>query len=142
MRGYAAIGLINTKTPANVGGAMRACSCFGASLIVVQGKRYQKEATDVGKTWRHIPVINTDNLWKMIPFDCIPIAVEIDERATNLTNFVHPERAFYIFGQEDGSIPKTIMNKCPVVVKIPSNFCLNLAATVNVVLYDRMSKRS
>ena len=34
-RGYAAVGLYMPKTEMNVGGAMRAAYCYGASLIAV-----------------------------------------------------------------------------------------------------------
>ena len=141
MRGYSAIGLINTKTEANVGGALRACSCYGASLVAIQGKRYKRESTDTSAAWRHIPLVHTDSLKDMIPFDCIPVAVEITPDAKSLISFVHPERAFYIFGAEDGSIPKEVLEWCKFTVKIPTEICMNLASTVNVVLYDRLAKQ-
>ncbi len=34
MRGYAAIGLDNPKTPANMGSVLRAAGCYQASLVV------------------------------------------------------------------------------------------------------------
>ena len=141
MRGYSAIGLINTKTEANVGGALRACSCYGASLVAIQGKRYKRESTDTSAAWRHIPLVHTDSLKDIIPFDCIPVAVEITPDAKSLISFVHPERAFYIFGAEDGSIPKEVLDWCKFTVKIPTKICMNLASTVNVVLYDRLAKQ-
>lgn len=141
MRGYSAIGLINTKTEANVGGALRACSCYGAALVAIQGKRYQKEATDTPSSWMHIPTIQTEHLRDVIPYDCVPVAIEITEDARSLIHFTHPERAFYIFGPEDGSIPKEVLSWCKFVVKIPTKYCMNLASTVNVVLYDRLAKQ-
>mgnify|MGYP001566534201 CR=1 FL=1 len=140
MRGYSAVGLINTKTEANVGGALRACYCYDASIVAIQGKRYQRESTDTSSCWRKIPLLHTDNLLNMIPFDCIPIAIERTEYAKNLISFTHPERAFYIFGPEDGSIPKEIMTHCKFVLQIPTTISMNLASTVNVVLYDRLAK--
>ena len=141
MRGYSAIGLINTKTEANVGGALRACSCYGASLIAIQGKRYGKERTDVLNTWKHIPLIHLKDIKEAIPFDCVPVAVELTEDAKSLIEFTHPERAFYIFGPEDSSIPKEIQAWCKYTIKIPTQHCMNLASTVNVVLYDRLAKQ-
>ena len=60
----------------------------------------------------------------------MPVAIEITD----------PRRAYYIFGPENGSLSKEIMNKCKYTVKIPTNGCLNLGAAVNVVLYDRLAK--
>ena len=57
-----------------------------------------------------------------------------------LNNYKHPERAFYIFGAEDQTLGKRIVSFCRDIVYIPTKTCMNLAATVNVVLYDRMVK--
>lgn len=34
-RGYAAIGLIRPKTPANVGAVLRAAGCYGAAMVAI-----------------------------------------------------------------------------------------------------------
>ena len=47
-----------------------------------------------------------------------------------------------MFGPEDGSLSKGDLAACHRFVRIPTNSCLNLAAAVNVVLYDRLAKRS
>ena len=141
MRGYAAIGLFDSKTEANVGGVLRAASCYDASLVAVQGTRFKQYPTDVLKTWRHIPLVETEDLLSVVPYECIPIAVEIVEVARSLESFPHPERAFYIFGPEDGSLPSSIIQRCQSVVSVPTQFSMNLAATVNVVLYDRLAKQ-
>ncbi len=53
---------------------------------------------------------------------------------------VHPVRAFYIFGGEDATLGGRVLSWCRDVIYIPTAYCMNLAATVNVVLYDRMTK--
>lgn len=141
MRGYSAIGLVNPKTNANVGGAMRAAHCYGASMIAVQGARYGRQSTDTTKAYRHIPLLH-GSLRDLIPFDCVPVAVEFIETSRSLVTYKHPERAFYIFGPEDGSVPKDVLAWCRDVVMVPTHFCMNLAATANVVLYDRLVKSS
>ena len=141
MRGYSAIGLINTKTEANIGGALRACSCYGASFIATSGARYKRMSTDTLATWKHIPLFTVKDLREVIPFSCVPVAIEITQDAESLVNFVHPERAFYIFGPEDGSIPNEVLNWCKYKIQIPTKHCMNLASTVNVVLYDRLLKK-
>ena len=138
-RGYAAIGLYMPKAEANVGGAMRAAYCYGASMVAIEGRRFKSFHTDTMKAWRHIPVVEVASLIDSIPFSCVPVCVEIASNARPLHRFVHPERAFYIFGPEDGSIPKEMTDKY-LTVAAPTDFCMNLAATVNVVLYDRRAK--
>ncbi len=54
----------------------------------------------------------------------------------------HPEDAFYVFGPEDGGLPKPVRLLCHRFAVIPTHHCLNLAAAVNVVLYDRRLKRT
>jgi len=141
MRGYAAIGLVGPKIEANVGGALRAADCYGASLIILEAPRFQHRSTNVTKAQRHIPLI-VGPIVDHRPYDCPLVAVEIIDGAKPLPLFDHPERAIYVFGPEDGSVPKHILSLAQHVVSIPTKYCMNLAATVNVVLFDRMTKRS
>lgn len=140
-RGYAAIGLHMAKTPSNVGATLRAAGCYGAALVAISGQRYKRAATDTQASYRHLPLIETDDLRSVIPFDCVPVAVDLIEGAVPLQQYVHPERAFYVFGPEDGTLGRAITDWCRDVVYIPTRYCMNLAATVNVVLYDRMAKQ-
>lgn len=144
-RGFVAIGLHNPKTPANVGGVLRAAGCYGADLVVISGKRlcsYRSIATDTQKAWKHMPTITPDDLFDAHPLGSIPIAVDLLPGAIPLPGFVHPERAFYIFGPEDGTLGKSIVDRCAYSIMVPTAYCMNLAATVNVVLYDRLAKAS
>jgi tRNA(Leu) C34 or U34 (ribose-2'-O)-methylase TrmL len=142
MRGYSAIGLHNPKNPNNVGSVLRAAACYEAALIAFTGRRYRQAATDVSKAWRHAPLIHAESLKDVIPFGAIPVAVDLVEDATPLPEYKHPERAFYIFGPEDGTLGDSVLSWCPQRVMIPTRHCMNLAATVNVVLYDRLAKSS
>lgn len=140
MRGYAAIGLHNPKTPANVGSVLRAAGCYQASMVAMSGSRFKKASTDTMDAWRHLPLIETSDLHLVMPYDCVPVAIDLVPGARPLTTYTHPERAFYIFGPEDGTLNKEVLSWCRDVVYVPTNGCMNLAACVNVVLYDRMAK--
>lgn len=140
-RGYCAVALMDPKTEMNMGSALRACGIYGAAMMVVQGTRFKRCATDTMKAWRHLPVIETDNLRESIPYDCIPVAVELTPRARSMVGYTHPERAFYIFGPEDSSLGEKTLSWCRDVIYVPTSGCMNLAACVNVVLYDRMAKQ-
>lgn len=139
-RGYAAIGLHQPKTPANVGSVLRAAHCYGTALVAQSGRRYHSSSTDTMKAYRHLPLLQVDDLFSVIPHDCVPVAVDLLDGARDLTHYTHPERAFYIFGPEDGTLGKAITDRCRDKVFVPTAFCMNLAACVNVVLYDRMAK--
>lgn len=142
MRGFAAIGLYNPKNVINIGSTLRAAGCYGAAMVAVTGRRYGRVPTDTQKAYKHIPLLHTDDLHSVIPFDCVPVAVELIPGARPLdANYAHPERAFYVFGPEDGSIGKSVTSWCRDTIYIPTSLCMNLAATVNVVLYSRALQR-
>ena len=142
-RGYCGIGIYNVKNAVNVGGLWRHAQAFGASFVFTVGKRYQKEASDTTKAYRHLPMWqykDADDFLTHRPRDCRLIGVEIDDCSTPLEAFVHPERAIYLLGAEDHGIPSWLLEKCQAVVEIPTRFCLNVASTGAVVLYDRTVK--
>lgn len=143
MRGYAAIALDNPKNPENVGGTLRAAHVFGASLVVISGsrsKKYMNHPTNTMKSHKSVPSVFVDDIFDALPYDCVPIAVDMLEGAIGLPDFSHPQRAFYIFGAEDNTLGKRVVERCSQTVIIPSFQCLNLASAVNVVLYDRFAK--
>jgi tRNA(Leu) C34 or U34 (ribose-2'-O)-methylase TrmL len=140
-RGFASIGLFNPKNSLNYGGVMRAAGCYGASMVAIQGQRFRKSSEDTQSSWRHIPTLSTEDLLAIIPAGAIPVAVEFIPTARDLRDYTHPESAFYIFGPEDGNVSDGILKRCRDVIYVPTEFCMNLAATVNVVLYDRMAKQ-
>jgi tRNA(Leu) C34 or U34 (ribose-2'-O)-methylase TrmL len=141
MRGFAAIGLFNPKTTHNVGSVLRAAGCYGVSLVAKTGQRYRNAPTDTMKDFRHLPLLQVEDLFEVIPYDCVPVAVDLIDGAQSLPEYKHPERAFYIFGPEDGTLGKAITDRCRDKVYVPTNGCMNLAATVNVILYDRLAKQ-
>lgn len=145
LRGFAAIGLVNPKHRLNVGSVLRAAGCYGASLVVLGGTRPRhymgRIATDTQKAYRHIPTVCVDDVFDVCPEDCVPVAVDLLPHAIDLAVFSHPERAFYLFGPEDGTLSEAVVQRCTWAVQIETAHCLNLAAAVNVVLYDRLAKQ-
>lgn len=142
MKGAAYIGLENPKTSANVGAALRAAQCLGARFVGISGKRLKPGATDTMKAHRNgVGLLYCSDVMELCPYRAIPIAIEITPEAESLVSFTHPKNAFYVFGPEDGSVKKDTISRCAKVIRIPSASCLNLAATVNVVLYDRLAKQ-
>lgn len=140
-KGIASIGLFNIKIPENYGGVLRAAHCFDASNVVIDSSRLKSRITntDTSKAYYHLPV-QFGKLKDFIPYQSVPVAVEFIKESIPLNKFAHPKNAFYIFGPEDGSIPSEILEWCKHKVYVPTEICMNLAATVNVVLYDRYQK--
>ncbi|GAB5381039.1 MAG: RNA methyltransferase [Aliiglaciecola sp.] len=139
------IGLINPKSPSNVGAVLRAAGCYGASKIFYTGKRYahaKAYATDTKDRLRDIDLKEVEHIFSDVPRSIRKIAIELVEGATPLPHFKHPTDAIYIFGPEDGSIPQEVIDQCDEVLYVPTRGCMNLAASVNVLLYDRLAKSS
>ena len=143
-RGFYGIGIVGSKTPLNVGTLWRSAGILGASFMFTAGRRYPQQASDTIKAWKHTPMFefdDTEALFTAIPKGCWPVAVEIDSRAKPLQSIAHPERACYILGAEDAGIPKSVLDRCPLVVSIPGDHCLNVAVAGSIVLYDRVAKQ-
>lgn len=144
MRGFSIIALDNPKCAANVGGVMRACGCYDSQMLVVAAAkkfRYGRLTTDTTRAYRHMPLVHVADVFDALPHDTIPVAVDLLDGAEMLPTFKHPERAFYIFGAEDATLGSRIVDRCKFKIAVPTKHCMNLAATVNVVLYDRIAKR-
>ena len=139
------IGLSNPKSPSNVGAVMRAAGCYQVNSVFYTGKRYANAAkfnTDTKSITQSIPLTGVDSIMENIPAETKVVCVELAEGAIPLPQFEHPEQVIYVFGPEDGTIGQDVINRADAVVYIPTVGCMNLAATVNVLLYDRLAKSS
>ena len=122
---------------------MRAVSCFQADAVFYTGERYDRAArfyTDTQDTAQKIYLEEVKCLLEDVPNEMRVVCVELVEDAISLQEFEHPQHALYIFGSEDGTISQDLIDRADDVVYIPTVGCLNLAATVNIVLYDRSLK--
>ncbi|PCH61300.1 MAG: 23S rRNA methyltransferase [SAR86 cluster bacterium] len=139
------IGLSNPKNPDNVGAVMRAAGCFDVQQVIYTGKRYNtamRFKTDTHRNTFKIPLTSVNSLLDNVPEGAKIICIELAEGAIALPSFQHPTNAFYLFGPEDGTLSQDLIDCADSVVYIPTLACLNLAATVNIVLYDRLAKLS
>jgi tRNA(Leu) C34 or U34 (ribose-2'-O)-methylase TrmL len=144
-----AVVLWNPKYAHNLAGAIRAASCFDVRQVWWAGNRLDTVLGGLDRLPREERMKGyADVAWghSYAPLDrfdreVTPVAVEKRDRAECLTDFVHPDRAVYVFGPEDGSLPKAVLHACHRFVWIPSEQCLNLAAAVNVVLCHRRISR-
>ncbi len=137
------IGLVNPKSAVNVASVLRAAGCYGASSVFYTGQRYRyaKEFhADTKAFHKKIPTIGVDELKTVVPQGATVVAIELIKGAKSLIEYQHPENAFYVLGPEDGSLKQDTLQWCHDVVYIPTRHSMNLAATMNVVLYDRLVK--
>ena len=143
MRGYFQIGVYHPKKEINVGTLWRSAYQLGAAGIFTVGRRYQQQACDTAKSWRHIPLTHysdIDDLIEHLPYGCPLVAIEMG--GMKLSEFKHPERAAYILGAEDHGLPWDIIRKCHEHVKLECvrTESFNVAVAGSIVLYDRLQK--
>lgn len=140
------IGLINPKSPDNVHAVMRAAGNYRVDSVFYTGERYQRALTR-NPNAPNISRRVSDNV-PLTEVSCLVeaagemkiVCVELAENAIALPQFEHPDNAFYIFGPEDSTIDQAVIDRADAVVYVPTVGCMNLAATVNVLLYDRLLK--
>jgi len=139
-RGYFEIGIYNSKTPHNLGTLWRSAFQLGAAGIFTIGHRYQKQASDTVKAYKHIPLrqfTTFDEFMLARPHDCPLIGIEMGGRS--LGAFTHPEAAIYLLGAEDHGLPPKIIEKCQHVISIDSirTASFNVAVAGSLVMYHR-----
>jgi len=141
-RGFSAIGLVSPRKPENVGGVLRAAHCYGVSQVNISGAlpRSLSHPSNTPMAHRHTPTFIVTDVLEHIPQMTTIVAVDLVDGAISLTDFCHPERAIYVFGPENGTLGEDTISRADVSVFIPTRSCMNLASSVNVLLYDRLQK--
>jgi tRNA(Leu) C34 or U34 (ribose-2'-O)-methylase TrmL len=140
--------LIDPKFPHNVAAAVRAAANYGVPEVLFTGHRAQKvldllrrlPREERMRSFRDVHWERTDRPFDRLAPGVIPVAVEILPGAEALPWFEHPKDAAYVFGPEDGSLPKAVRAQCHQFVRIPMLHCANLGAAVYITLYDRQAK--
>jgi tRNA G18 (ribose-2'-O)-methylase SpoU len=142
MRGYFAIGAEGISKPMNLGSLMRSAHAFGASFFfAVQPAFNAKEVklADTSDAARHLPLYTFPSVAElMLPRGCALVGVELTEDAVDLPSFFHPQAAAYVLGPERGSLSPEMQARCDHLVKIPTQFCVNVGTAGAIVMYDRM----
>ena len=141
MRGYFGIGVEGLSKPMNAGNLYRSAHALGASFVFTVAANYQEKIrkSDTSNTKNQIPFYEFDDITRInLPMECVFVGVEITEDATELPSFCHPRCAAYILGMERGSLSSGIMELCQHIVKIPTQFSLNVATAGAIIMYDRM----
>ena len=142
-----AVILEQTKYAHNLAAARRACACFGVEHLFWTGDRFsfgdneRLPREERMKGYSDVQWLPTERPFDHLAPGVVPVCVELTSSAQPLTTFVHPWRAAYVFGPEDGGVGQAFRGLCHRFVYIPAYHCLNLAAAINVVLADRMMKQ-
>lgn len=140
-RGYFAIGAEGISKPMNLGNLMRSAHAFGAHFVFTIGAHYKARAvsSDTSKAPGHVPLYVWESVAEMrLPEGCKLVGIELLDEALELPSFPHPMRAAYVLGPERGALSDELVARCDAIVKIPTQFCINVATAGAIVMYDRV----
>ena len=141
MRGYFGVGVEGISKAMNVGSIFRTAHAFGASFVFTVAAVYNHDVgrvSDTSKAPKNMPFYGFPSLETMIlPHKCELVGVELTDDAVDLPSFHHPRQAAYILGPERGSLSAAMTARCTHVVKIPTQFCVNVGIAAAIVMYDR-----
>lgn len=141
MRGYCGIGVEGVDKAMNLGTVFRSAHAFGASFVFTVGAsaRLTDAKSDTAKSTRQVPFYRFDSIESMrLPDGCALVGVEIAEDAVELPSFCHPRSAAYVLGAERGGLSPRMLDCCDHVVRIPTQFSINLGTPGAIVMYDRL----
>lgn len=140
MKGYYGIGVQCCKTEVNYGTLYRTAHILGASFLFLIGKRFKKQCSDTSKSWLYLPVYSYEkfsDFYENLPRDCRLVGIELDNRATPLECFIHPDRACYLLGAEDNGLTSEALGRCHTLLKLRGDWSMNVAVAGSIVLYHR-----
>ncbi|MBK5912146.1 rRNA methyltransferase [Rhodothalassium salexigens] len=100
-----------------------------------QAKRF----ADTSRVADTVPYYEYDGLDALVlPRGCRLVGVEITDDAVAMPSFHHPPKAAYILGSERVDLSPALLARCDHVIKIPTQFSLNVATAGAIVMYDRL----
>ena len=141
MRGFFGVGVESISKEANAGAIMRTANAFGASYMFTVGSPLHLSNltwTDTSKTFLHCPLFQYDHFSDItFPEKTTLVGVELTDESVNLPSFKHPLQAVYMFGPEMGSLSPEIQQQCDFMVKIPTQYCVNVSVAAALIMYDR-----
>jgi len=143
--GYFGIGVECMKNFVNYGTLFRTAQIFEADFIFLIGKRFKMQTSDTMKSWRHTPLYEYKDFQDFNehrPYNCKLVGIELDEKATPLSEFKHPKTAIYLLGAEDHGLTKEAYKHCQELIVLPGERSLNVSVCGSIVLYDRLSKKA
>ena len=140
-RGYFGIGAERISKPLNLGNLFRSAHAFGASFVFTIGAHPDALDffADTSKSSCHLPYYHWQTLEAMnLPDDCRLVGIELMSESEDLPSFRHPVKSAYVLGPELGALSPELVLRCDHLVRIPTDFCINVAVAGAIVMYDRV----
>ena len=143
--GYCGIGILNLKLKTSYEKLSRSAYCFDADFIFLVNKGFDSSLeAELRDAELNIPLFEystVEDFLTHIPCNCKLVSVDFSNGVQGIEGFVHPERACYVLGPDDGGVPKQVLEQSYAVIKIPTKYCLHVETAGSIVLYDRRQKQ-
>jgi tRNA G18 (ribose-2'-O)-methylase SpoU len=142
-QGYYGIGIMNGKTPENLGVLWRTAQNLGANFIFTIGKRYAKQACDTHNAVGALPYFHYksfDDFYTHLPKGAMIVGIELTDTAIPLETFKHPRNCVYLLGAEDHGLTNEALVKSQHIIKFNTPKSLNVAVAGSIIMYDRSVK--
>ncbi len=140
MRDYFGIGLEGVSKTGNMGNLFRSAHAFGASFVsTIAPDLRVKIGTDTSSAYKNVPFFSFVDLDDFrVLHNCQLVAIELTDDAIDLSAFHHPHSVAYVLEPEMGSLSPGLLACCDHVMKIPTSFCINVAISGAIMMYDRI----
>ncbi|MGB3590426.1 MAG: RNA methyltransferase [Nonlabens sp.] len=142
-QGFYGIGILNGKTPENLGVLWRSAQNLGAAFIFTIGHRYAKQACDTHNAVGAIPYfhyVTFEDFYTNLPKGAMLVGVEMTDNSIALENFAHPRNCVYLLGAEDHGLSNEAISKSHQLVQFSTPRSLNVSVAGSIVMYDRKVK--
>ncbi|MEO5927930.1 MAG: TrmH family RNA methyltransferase [Patescibacteria group bacterium] len=134
----------------NVGAIFRTCDFLGVSKLwltgytpVVPDPRIEKVALGADKTVEWEQVTDVTKAIKQLRRDGFRIVgLELDERATSLSEYTVPEKTALLLGNEVTGIPPSLRKECDDIVMIAKNGTkesLNVSVAAGIAMWSLLN---
>lgn len=149
--------LENIRSAYNVGAIFRTADAAGVRKVFLIGytpkpiDRFGRTQKEISKTslgaseeieWEYSETVESV-IEKLKKDNFSVVAVELDDKAVSLPEFMVPERVAYIMGNEVEGVSKEALSQADTIVEIPMKGIkesLNVSVSAGIVLYHGLDK--
>lgn len=141
MRGFAFIGIEMNNVERDISGIVDLMKKYKADVLILNSDS-EEVNSDIckNKDVKDIPILKTNNMFAGMPFSCVPVIVKNDDSSTLISEYNHPERAFYIFCDEDQDMESLVPLWLRDHIHFENMKGVNITQKLELILKDRYEK--
>ena len=142
--------LLEPEIPANTGNIGRSCLAAGSALHLIRPLGFSISDKQIKRAgmdyWDQLDVRYYDDFDDFLDQNGNPVVYMTSSKVDRCyTSVFYPQDAYIMFGSESSGIPRKILDLYPdTCIRIPmvsAARCLNLSASVAIVLYEALRQQ-